>query len=103
VIYPLSLSTWEADTGLLCFAPFPAFIFSPALTFASLNRLVGKDAITLPHNWRIIINTHTETQVKEALETLAVVFEDNPDYEQLSASAKDLLANALLTACELIK
>ena len=49
------------------------------------------------------MNTHTENQVKEALETLAIVFEDNPDYEQLSASAKDLLANALLTACELIK
>jgi hypothetical protein len=49
------------------------------------------------------LNTHTQEQVKQALEVMETVWEDSQQYRDLSASAKDLLANALLTANDLIR
>ena len=53
-----------------------------------------------------ILNTytqHTQEQIDNALETLEVVFEDDPKYKDLSKLAKELFAGALLTAHELTR
>jgi hypothetical protein len=50
-----------------------------------------------------ILNTYTQEQVKQALEIMETVWEDSQQYKDLSESAKDLLANALLTANDMIR
>ena len=49
------------------------------------------------------MNTYTQEQVKQALDIMETVWEDSQQYKDLSTSAKDLLACALLTANELIR
>jgi hypothetical protein len=49
------------------------------------------------------LNTYTQEQVKQALDIMETVWEDSQQYANLSESAKDLLANALLTANDLIR
>jgi hypothetical protein len=49
------------------------------------------------------LNTYTQEQVKQALDIMETVWEDSQQYKDLSESAKDLLAHALLTAHDLIR
>jgi hypothetical protein len=46
---------------------------------------------------------HTEEEVSQAIKIMDEVFEDSDQYKNLSDSAKDLLANAFITAVDLTR
>jgi iron only hydrogenase large subunit-like protein len=60
-------------------------------------------AIKPPNNWRTTIEPLTKQELETALEMLDITFENDPNWQTMSRTGKEIFASALIRSFDLLK